>query len=90
MLGILSLSENDPRKTHGPLFRLRAEDSSKMVRSDWDWEQAKLEWMHILHGVKIRGKYVFLPKPGVPTLQDYLKEKEARVRAERCKESEPK
>ncbi|KAI2493648.1 hypothetical protein MHU86_20901 [Fragilaria crotonensis] len=90
VLGIINLSENDPRKKHGPLLRRNVEDSSENVHHDWDWEQAKLEWFHVLHGVKIRGKYVFLPKPGEPTLEDYLKEKDARLRAEQSKDAEPK
>lgn len=85
-IGLHSLSENDPRKKYGSPLKWKDEDFPK-IDGPFDWEEAKLEFMHILNGVKIGGKYVFVPKPGTPKLEDYLREKEARLQAERNKES---
>ena len=87
VIGLCRLSENNPLKKSGPPHKWKEENQPAMENADWDWEQAKLEFLHILNGVKIGGKYVFVPKPGTPNLEDYMKEKEARLRAERSEES---
>ena len=56
---------------------------------DFDWKQIKLEWVNILQGIKIGGVPILKPNPNMTKLEDYLREKEARIRAEK-KEAERK
>ena len=84
VLVIHRLSDNDPRKKFGNKWK---EEQSEMD-ARFDWERCKLEFVHVLNGVKIGGKYVFVPKPGAQTLEDYLREKEARFRAEQSEKEE--
>ena len=89
LLGIISLSENDPRKKGSPVLRndIPTENSSGMF--DFDWKRMKLEWVNILQGIKIGGVPILKPNPNMINLEDYLREKEARIRAEK-KEAERK
>lgn len=83
MLGLISLSENDPRKKGSPVLRRDIDAENSSQKFDLDWEQMKLELVHTLQGIKIGGVPILRPNPNMPNLEDYLREKEARLKAEK-------
>lgn len=90
MLGIMSISENDPRKKNGPLLKKHVDEGDVSGLFDIDWEQSKLEWIEIVAGIKVGGVQIFKPKPDTPRLDDYLRKKEERLKAEKMKQAETK
>ena len=90
MLGLMSMSENDPRKKEGPVLRRHIDNKNMSGLFDIDWEQSKLEWIDLLNGIKIGGVQIFYPKPDAPKLEDYLQAKEEIRQVERTKEAERK
>lgn len=87
MLGIISLSENDPRKKGGPVLRSDVDTNNSSRMFNFDWDEMKLELVNTLQGIKIGGVPILKPNPNMPNLEDYLREKEARIQAEK-KEAE--
>lgn len=83
MLGIISISENDPRKKDGPLIKKQVEDGDVSRMFEFDWEENKLEWRHILAGIKLDGKPIMTPDPNAQTLEDYRRQKEERLAGQR-------
>lgn len=90
MLGIMSMSENDPRKKNGPMLKRNLEVGNVSGMFDIDWEQSKLEWIEIVAGIKLGGIQLFKPKPDAPKLEDYLREKKARQKAEQMEQAKRK
>mmetsp|Transcript_28940 Transcript_28940/g.47807 ORF Transcript_28940/g.47807 Transcript_28940/m.47807 type:complete len:130 (+) Transcript_28940:94-483(+) len=88
MLGVMSMSENDPRKKNGPILKRHVESGDATGMFNIDWEQSKLEWIDIVAGIKLKGVQIFKPKPDAPKLEDYLRKKEDRLKAENMKQAE--
>ena len=76
LLGIMGLSENDPRKKEGPLSKKSIDEISTSDIFKIDWEQSRLEWIDIVTGIKIGGVPLFKRKAGTPTVEEYLRKKE--------------
>jgi hypothetical protein len=86
----MSMSDNDPRKKNGPMIVRNLEVGNVSGMFNVDWEQSKLEWIEIVAGIRLGGIQLFKPKPDAPRLEDYLREKEARKKAEQLKQAERK
>lgn len=84
LLGLMSASENDPRKKYPPIVA-QVENDGVGSLFDIDLVQCRLEWIEVLKGIKIGGEPLLKSKPGGLTLDEYLRQKEGK---ERTKEAE--
>mmetsp|Transcript_3720 Transcript_3720/g.5462 ORF Transcript_3720/g.5462 Transcript_3720/m.5462 type:complete len:121 (+) Transcript_3720:88-450(+) len=75
LLGLVSISENDPRKKQRTLVA-QVENNGVGGLFDIDLMQCRLEWVEIMKGIKIGGEPLMKSEPGALTLDEYLRQKQ--------------